>query len=415
MGHGASVSQAYREEVTVFVGRDLVLGCKRLVDNPSLRNAFLNFIKSGEWLDKIPRVQNEPNISKNKDPRFTLGHRSALQDYVTSDASRARFSVLETSISHTARASSPENRTSDTLTSKMDAIFDIKSDQLDSYFPVDKFCCFSQQELVSVMLGIVLPMFERCEDYQKYLKHGHDEDDASTTDGEISPPVKYTKSSRRAQDCLLSCAANCQESELAEHMGSPHWPDFIDSAFDNYHLPISVIDANQKHRPFLFVNKAFIHMFGGSRSRYISKSVDILSGPDTEPELSAIVQDALRTNASCKVALTHYTAGGKKVLDCMALRASGGYTLAVHCFGGDSPTLLADVKVRFNYFMCKFVEQKLMECLLLPVQMVDDVLLLMSYVIRAPPASKRKRGQSWIPNIGDLRGMSRRLQLLPDE
>jgi hypothetical protein len=29
--------------------------------------------------------------------------------------------------------------------------------------------------------------------------------------------------------------------------------------------------------------------------------------------------------------------------------------------------------------------------------MVDDVLLLMSYVVHAPPALKLKRGQSWIP------------------
>ncbi len=45
------------------------------------------------------------------------------------------------------------------------------------------------------------------------------------------------------------------------------------------------------------------------------------------------------------------------------------------------------------------------------VQMVDDVLLLMSYVVHAPPALKLKRGQSWIPNLAGLRGMSRRLLL----
>jgi hypothetical protein len=230
----------------------------------------------------------------------------------------------------------------------MDAIFDIKSDQLDSYFPIDRFCCFTNQELVSVMLSIVLPLFEKCVDYQRYLKHGHDgEDDTSTTNGDNSPAVKYTKSSRRAQDCLLSCAANCQESELWEHLSNPRWPDFVDSAFDNYHLPISVIDTNEPRRPFLFVNKAFLHMFGGSYTNFVGKSADMLNGSETEPELAAIVQEALRTNAACKVAITHYGGTKKKILDCFAVRPCDSYALAVHCLGS-APTLLEDVKV--NHF-----------------------------------------------------------------
>jgi hypothetical protein len=39
--------------------------------------------------------------------------------------------------------------------------------------------------------------------------------------------------------------------------------------------------------------------------------------------------------------------------------------------------------------------------------MVDDVLLLMSYVAKAPAAVNLKRGQSWIPSLGDLRFMNR--------
>jgi hypothetical protein len=42
-------------------------------------------------------------------------------------------------------------------------------------------------------------------------------------------------------------------------------------------------------------------------------------------------------------------------------------------------------------------------------QMVDDVLLLMSYVVKTPPALRLKRAQSWIPNLGDLRQLSRRV------
>jgi hypothetical protein len=76
--------------------------------------------------------------------------------------------------------------------------------------------------------------------------------------------------------------------------------------------------------------------------------MDVLSGPDTEAALKTQLQEALRTNVSCKVAITHYTASRKKFLDFVAFRACGGYTFAVHCPGG-SPTLLEDVKVRFTF------------------------------------------------------------------
>jgi hypothetical protein len=45
----------------------------------------------------------------------------------------------------------------------------------------------------------------------------------------------------------------------------------------------------------------------------------------------------------------------------------------------------------------------------LRAQMVDDVLLLMSYVVHTPPAVRLQRGQSWIPSLADLRDMSNRL------
>jgi PAS domain-containing protein len=344
MGHAASVDQAYRKRVTVFVSHELVASANALQDNEVLRTAFLNYIKSGEWLESITKAQKAERKSITREARLAIEHNNLMYAYATSDATRRQFSQMESSQS-TATKSGPA--TTGSLTTRIDALFGTESDQIESYFPIDKFCCFNQQELVSVMISVLLPLFEKCPDYDKYLKHGmvEDREDTSTTDGN-GAPSQFTKSSRRAQDCLLSCAANCQESELWEHLSSPRWPDHVDSAFDNYHLPISVIDANQAHRPFLFVNKAFETMYGSPRVRILGKNMDILCGPETELALSAHLQEALRTNVSCKVALTHYSAGKKKFLDFVAFRACGGYTFAVHC-PGDSEALLEDVKVSF--------------------------------------------------------------------
>jgi PAS domain-containing protein len=129
-------------------------------------------------------------------------------------------------------------------------------------------------------------------------------------------------------------------------VSDPHWPDHVDSAFDNYHLPIAVIDTNNVTRPFVFVNKAFERVFELSRRSALGRNYEEFSGPETEEDLMTMLQEALRTNVSCKVAVSRYTAGArrKKFLDFAAVRASGGYTFAVHC-PGDSPTLLEDVKV----------------------------------------------------------------------
>lgn len=41
--------------------------------------------------------------------------------------------------------------------------------------------------------------------------------------------------------------------------------------------------------------------------------------------------------------------------------------------------------------------------------MVDDILMMMGYVIKAPAVSKVKRGQSWVPNMADLRSLSKHI------
>jgi hypothetical protein len=43
--------------------------------------------------------------------------------------------------------------------------------------------------------------------------------------------------------------------------------------------------------------------------------------------------------------------------------------------------------------------------------MVDDALMLLAYVVKAPPVRKLQRGQSWVPDMNSLRVLSRRLRL----
>jgi hypothetical protein len=42
---------------------------------------------------------------------------------------------------------------------------------------------------------------------------------------------------------------------------------------------------------------------------------------------------------------------------------------------------------------------------------VDDVLLLLTMVVKAPPVRKLQRGQSWIPDLNNMRVLSRRVHI----
>jgi hypothetical protein len=43
--------------------------------------------------------------------------------------------------------------------------------------------------------------------------------------------------------------------------------------------------------------------------------------------------------------------------------------------------------------------------------MVDDALMLLAYVVKAPPVRKLQRGQSWVPSMLNLRALSHHLHL----
>jgi PAS domain-containing protein len=355
MGHGISVSGAHREKPTVFVDELLLKGCKEMVDSPAVRAAFLNYIKGGEWLDHITKLQQTQLKPLTREQRLAIEHDSPLFAYSMTDESRRKIDETITALSGS-EATSGHTLPTQSSPKHAQPVASPLGDLDGCYFPIDNFCSFSKQELVAVMLSIVLPLFKDCADISLYFKQKPDEKEEAYDD--FSPeafqkPPLFTQSSRRAQACLLSCAANFQESELSEHVSDPHWPDHVDSAFDGYHLPIAVIDTNNVIRPFVFVNKAFERVFELSRRSALGRNYDEFSGPETEEDLATLVQEALRTNVSCKAAITHYTSGKKKkkFLDFVAVRASGGYTFAVHC-PGDSPTLLEDVKVRVPCCLC---------------------------------------------------------------
>jgi PAS domain-containing protein len=157
-----------------------------------------------------------------------------------------------------------------------------------------------------------------------------------------------TSSSKRAQELLLSCAARFDEDTLLLQLQEPAWLTTLQSAFQDFPLPISVCDTNRDTCPLVYVNKAFEVLVGRPSRKLLGKRLNVLNGPETELMLLDRVLEAQQCNLPCKVAITHYAANGsERFLDLLALRPSGGYSFAVHC-PANRRTLADDLKVSTN-------------------------------------------------------------------
>jgi hypothetical protein len=89
--------------------------------------------------------------------------------------------------------------------------------------------------------------------------------------------------------------------------------------------------TNRDTCPLVYVNKAFEELVRRPSRKLLGKRLNVMNEPETELTLLERLLEAQRCNLPCKVAITHYAAGGERFLDLLALRPSGGYSFAVHC------------------------------------------------------------------------------------
>ena len=188
------------------------------------------------------------------------------------------------------------------------------------------------------MFGVIYPVFLTSSEHQLYLQSGDEHGYAESSEGGSSKKEskQLTKSSRRAQDLFLSCAANFDQFILLQRLEHRDWLETLESAFNDYHLPITVMDTNRPDSPFIYCNRAFETLYNGTgahlkKPTFVGKNLSILNGPETEKVLLDQISDALIQGKACKVAITHYGAGKKSFLNLLALKPSGGYMFAVHC------------------------------------------------------------------------------------
>jgi hypothetical protein len=344
MGAGSSVTTVRKDE-SVLVSENLVKAAYKLAGDPALRECFVNYIKSGNWMGDIINHSTSPTRMLLPEEMLAHEYGKPVFSYRASDETRQHFREVFLSGKNRLSSFAPESFTPLRASRRMTYVGDSTKLTVSwesyhgSYTCTDNFCMFTQTELIAALFGIILPLFEDCQDNCKCSDStlGDGETVGGDSGCDLGDDSLTTRSSQRARDCLLSCAANFDGVVLYEHLARTTWVDSMNAMFDNYHLPITIFDNEKPSCPIIYANHAFLAMVGCCRRSVLGQNLDMLVGPDTEAALLLHFQRALRFRQPCKVAITHYTSAGvtgvgrQSFLNLLSVKTCGSYVFAVHC------------------------------------------------------------------------------------
>ena len=92
-GISNSVSPELRKN-SIFVSRELHDGCVALHKDAGLRAAFLNYIKSGVWLDHFVHLQEDIKPSLTHEERIAREKGHVIYEYKTGSKSLVNFRLI---------------------------------------------------------------------------------------------------------------------------------------------------------------------------------------------------------------------------------------------------------------------------------------------------------------------------------
>jgi PAS domain-containing protein len=258
---------------------------------------------------------------------------------------------------------------------------------LELYASVEDCISFSSAQLCCIMFAVVYPI---------YAAHVNDQGGASQQREKISrivtglmqPGMMQTKQSHRAQDVLLSCATQFDQFLMLETI-EKDWTGAISATFNHHALAISIVDTSKADLPFIYVNRSFEKLFEYPCAGILGKSFRILNGENTEDFQLSRILEAFKSPQSVKTYITHYTAAKKRVLDLIAVQSVGTWALCVHFAAAGADIVQLKVHNFILHLPARYSEFSFFICDYARVQMVDDLLILMSQLVQpAPPAAK---------------------------
>lgn len=245
--------------------------------------------------------------------------------------------------------------------------------------------CFNMEELLTILFTVLFPLYLSSQEYERFVKYGiehgeairDDDKDSSSlvhgANGHVDTRMIQTNQSKRAQELLLGCAAFFDESLLQEHLLDATWLHRVCGIFHDFPMAVCIVDTTKIGLPFVYVNKAFCQLTGYHEAELLGFNLSILNGPQTEAAQLKLMHSSVRSTETVKFSISLQTKQKRPLFDLVAQKAVGSYSISAHF-----------VKSRASH--------------LEDLNAVDDLLIIMSYLVKAPALPVKSTGvPSWLP------------------
>jgi PAS domain S-box-containing protein len=327
MGGAASfMNQPGCIPTTVFLSSEVIEGCRLLGCDELLRKSFVEYVKSGAWLELIAHYVPE-DLSAITDTFSYVEGKMTLEG-LSSPSNPSEKSSLGGSSKKS--IDNPESSKS------------VKSSQLlsldDAYTGwTESFPSFSSSQLSCLLFAVVFPHYVKSSTHRRHIKYGaraahHAEEESSVCSHSVAaggPGMVQTSHSSRAQEMLLACAAYFDETPMLE-MVREDWAETVSTFLSTHSFGISVVDTSKVCSPFVYVNRRFESLFGYKSEDILGKPVQILNGEKTEPSKKARLLIAFKSQLCTKLYITRYASSGRAVQDAVAVQRVGAHAICIH-------------------------------------------------------------------------------------
>ena len=311
----------------LFTSSELIDGNRYLCDDDSFRFTFVEFIRSGIWIECLHRFipKDEPLIiSLDLIARENL---SIVHEYMI-----PKGKINELYGMGTSKMSKRSLSDVSTVRSRYSYNQSICSD---SYLASGNHHCLPSSQLIMVMFHILYPIYASSADLDE-LQSNHGDISVCTDQEGGHHTIQHhsnlflSENTKNIRDVLLSCTKGIDETDLLHQLQRPDSITAVIRAIDRHDIAITIIDTKRDGFPIVYANKSFQNLVGYNQKELLRRNLLVLKGIDSETAQFSFLHEALVKNLSVKLGLTCYHKNKKSFLNLLSLRSTGRYAVAVH-------------------------------------------------------------------------------------
>jgi len=326
MGNGANVvaenfviAEPTASTEPDIITKKLTHGCNLFIQNQAARKAFVEFLKSGEWIDALcadKGVRSNPLQELFMDFSSSAPAKEPLPES-TEPQSNYHDYIL------------PAGKSYEFINSRFaaDPEPDVPERTLESVIET----CFTISQMKTILLASVFPIFIESPVYAQLIKENTEEALSESNKVLLAQAEEgrderlddlFQPRQRRLRDIVSQALVTVDEAEVVLMLRSGDWLQNLIATVEDLPLCVSLATARPERRgfPLVYVNKAFENTTGYDRKDIVGRNCAFLQSEESEQDQIAKLQNALRTAQPVKVAITNKRKDGVNFLNLLAMK-----------------------------------------------------------------------------------------------